>query len=88
MDYVLSLALQVYEDGLCACGQPTILAHHKQNDGWYDAQKVQCHSCAARERATTGNGTDRYVPQPGEKVYTIYTRPGNKPLLTAGVKTS
>lgn len=74
------LALTIYEDGLCSCGQPTILAHHEQNDGWYDAKKKQCHSCAKREASTKPNGNEPYVPMPGEKVYTIYTRPVDKPL--------
>lgn len=77
---MLTLALTLYEDGLCACGHPLVLAHHPDNDGWYDAHKLQCHSCAARERATAGSGTDPYVPQPGEKVFTQYTRPADKPL--------
>ena len=57
-----------------------MLAHHPDNDGWYDPVKTQCHSCAARERATQGSGKDPYQPQPGEKVATIYTRPDDKPL--------
>lgn len=80
-DYLLTLTLTVYEDGLCGCGQPMNLAHHPQNDGWYEAHKTQCHSCASRERATAGNGKDAYTPEPGEKVWTTYERPDNKPLL-------
>jgi hypothetical protein len=79
-DYVLSLALTIYEDGLCSCGQPLILAHHPDNDGWYEAHKTQCHSCAAREIATQGTSKEQYVPQPGERVYTTYERPAHKPL--------
>lgn len=79
-DYVLTLALTIYEDGLCSCGQPMAVAHHEDNDGWYDAKKTQCHSCAKREAATQGNGKDPYKPVPGEKVYTVYTRPASKPL--------
>lgn len=77
---MLALALTIYEDGLCSCGQPVVLAHHEDNDGWYDAHKRQCHSCAAQERATSGPGSDPYVPQPGEKLWTTYTRPASKPL--------
>ena len=77
---MLALALTIYEDGLCSCGQPTVLAHHEQNDGWYDAAKVQCHSCAAREHATRANGSEPYQPMPGERLYTRYTRPDSKPL--------
>ncbi|WP_275779712.1 hypothetical protein [Paenarthrobacter sp. Y-19] len=79
-DYVLTLALTIYEDGLCGCGQPAAIAHHPDNDGWYDAHKIQCHSCAARERATTGAGTQPYKPDPGEKVFTSYERPEDQPL--------
>lgn len=79
-DYLLALALTIYEDGLCGCGQPVIIAHHPDNDGWYDAKKTQCHSCASREMATAGTGKDAYTPLPGEKVSTKYTRPDNKPL--------
>lgn len=76
----MTLALTVYEDGLCSCGQPVILAHHPDNDGWYDAEKVQCQSCASRERATSGTGSEAYHPMPGEKVHTRYSRPADKPL--------
>ena len=79
-DYPLTLALTVYEDGLCGCGQPMALAHHPDNDGWYDAHKTQCHSCAARDLATAGSSNEPYTPAPGEKVYTEYTRPESKPL--------
>lgn len=75
-DYVLALALTIYEDGLCACGQPMVVAHHPDNDGWYKAHKAQCQSCAAKER--TGAGAT--PPEPGEKVYTTYDRPSSKPL--------
>lgn len=87
-DYVLMLALTTYEAGLCACGQPVVLAHHEANDGWYEAHKTQCHSCAARERATQPGGNSPYVPQPGEKVYTTYARPADKPLPERGATTS
>lgn len=79
-DYMLALALTIYEDGLCSCGHPLVLAHHPDNDGWYEAHKKQCHACAARERATQGSGGDAYVPTPGERVSTRYTRPADKPL--------
>lgn len=74
------LALTIYEDGLCSCGQPTIIAHHEDNDGWYDAKKKQCHSCAKKEAATQPNGKEPYQPMPGEKLFTVYTRPPHKPL--------
>lgn len=74
------LALTIYEDGLCQCGQPVSIAHHPDNDGWYDAKKSFCNSCAARERATSGSGSETYKPEPGENVFTKYTRPAHKPL--------
>lgn len=70
------LALQVYEDGLCGCGHPTILAHGDENDGWFKAHKTQCQSCAAQERATAGNKNEQYVPAPGEKVFTSFDAQG------------
>lgn len=79
-DYLLSLALEIYTDGLCGCGQPAILAHHPDNDGWYDTKKIQCKSCSSREMATQGTSNNPYEPSPGEKVYTVYTRPESKPL--------
>ena len=81
LDYMLMLALTVYEDGLCACGQPIVLAHHPDNDGWYTAHKVQCKSCASRELATSGSG---YKPAPGEKMRITYDRPADKPLRQIG----
>jgi hypothetical protein len=57
-----------------------ILAHHEDNDGWYGTTKVQCHSCAARERATKGTSKEPYEPAPGERIATSYTRPATKPL--------
>lgn len=81
---MLSLALTVYEAGLCKCGQPMIFAHHPDNDGWYDAKTSQCHSCAAQEIATAPSGNEPYKPDPGEKMYTVYTRPAHKPLPPVG----
>jgi hypothetical protein len=75
------LALTIYEDGLCKCGQPVILAHHEDNDGWYTAHATQCHSCAARERAS--KPTKGAEPTPGQQWYTTYDRPADKPLKRA-----
>ncbi|MDJ0321826.1 hypothetical protein [Pseudarthrobacter sp. PS3-L1] len=69
-DYILQLALTKYEGGLCSCGQPMILAHDKDNEGWYEPHKTYCYSCAARETATQGDGKNPYKPEPGERVYT------------------
>lgn len=70
------LALTIYEAGLCSCGHPMVIAHDPDNDGWYDTHKVQCHSCAKRELATRGDGTNPYVPEPGEKVHTVFDADG------------
>ena len=75
------LALEVYEDGLCSCGQPTILSHGDENDGWYEAHKIQCQSCATQERATSGSSGNPYVPEPGEKVYTSFDAKGKAEAL-------
>ncbi|MDR4533209.1 hypothetical protein [Glutamicibacter sp. PS] len=80
-DYLLSLALTVYEDGLCSCGHPVELAHHPDNDGWYEAHQKICHACAARERATKGTEKNPHRAEPGERVYTTYDRPAGKPLV-------
>lgn len=76
-DYVLTLVLTKWEQGLCSCGQPIAVAHHPDNDGWYDPKVTQCHSCAEMERHT---GSKDYRPDAGEKLSTKYTRPGSKPL--------
>lgn len=75
-DYLLTLAYTIYEDGLCACGQPRVISHHTDNDGWYEIKKAECFSCAAQERATAGSGNTPYTPAPGEKVYTIFNSEG------------
>lgn len=78
---MLMLALEIYEDGLCSCGQPLVVAHDPDNDGWYESHKVQCQSCAAQERATTGSGGDSYVPTPGEKIFTSFDSAGKAAAL-------
>jgi hypothetical protein len=70
------LALTIYEEGLCSCGHPLILSHDELSEGWYNVLKPTCQSCAAQERATTGNKGNPYVPSPGEKVYTIFDAEG------------
>lgn len=54
-DRKLMLAYQQYLDSLCqgGCGQPKRLAHHPDNDGWYDVdgERVVCHACTALRRA-------------------------------------
>lgn len=74
LDYTLTLTLEKYEAGLCSCGNPTIIAHHPDNDGWYDVTARQCHACAEIERASDA----KKKPEPGTKVTATYSR--TKPL--------
>ena len=74
-DYLLTLAYEKWEEGLCSCGQPAVIAHHPDNDGEYDIERVQCHACAALDQANKGR-----EPEPGEKSWAQYTRPTWKPL--------
>ena len=57
---VLALALQFYEDGLCAgCGLPASRAHNADMEGWYTPVTTKCWACAAREaeaEAAAGQG--------------------------------
>jgi hypothetical protein len=78
---MLMLALEVYEDGLCGCGHPLVVAHDPDNEGWYEVHKPQCQACASQERATTGTGGNPYVPTPGEKVYTALDVEGKAAAL-------
>lgn len=54
-DRKLMLAYKMHLNSLCpgGCGQPRRLAHHPDNEGWYDvdADRVVCHACTALERA-------------------------------------
>lgn len=53
-DRALLVAYQLYRESLCdGCGQPKHLAHHPDNDGWYDVapDPVQCHACTALAKA-------------------------------------
>lgn len=48
------LAYRLYLDSLCSgCGEPKHLAHHPDNDGWYetDPDPVVCHACTALAKA-------------------------------------
>ena len=46
-DQALLIALEQYEAGLCACGQPRVVAWHSEMDGWYDGEQIVCHACSA-----------------------------------------
>lgn len=43
------LGHRAYLDTLCpgGCGQPRDLAHHWDNEGWYEATPTVCHACTA-----------------------------------------
>lgn len=52
-DRALMLAYRMFLDSICdGCGQPKSLAHHPDNDGWYEVapQRVICHACTAIRR--------------------------------------
>lgn len=48
-DRALMLALQLYESGLCRCGQPRKRAWHPDMSGYYDEKFYQCHACSAQQ---------------------------------------
>lgn len=52
-DRALLLAYQLYRSSLCTgCGQPKHLAHHPDNDGWYETgEPIVCHACTALAKA-------------------------------------
>lgn len=66
-DRKLMLAYRMYLDSLCpgGCGQPKRLAHHPDNDGWYevdDEQVVVCHACTALEQAAKDGSSEQVKP--------------------------
>lgn len=60
---------------MCDCGHPRNICQHWDNDGWFTVETTQCHAKAAIERFS-----DKRTPEPGELIYTTYTRPATKPL--------
>lgn len=60
---------------MCDCGHPRNICQHWDNDGWFTVETTQCHAKAAIERFS-----DKRTPEPGELIYTTYTRPASKPL--------
>lgn len=65
LDFVLTTALELYEDSLCpgGCGVPLDEAHAAENDGRYERRTVTCYACAAN---TPGKD---HKPAPGELPY-------------------
>jgi hypothetical protein len=45
-DRALMLALQMYEDSLCRCGEPRARAWHIDMDGWYEKTDHTCTACS------------------------------------------
>ena len=76
-DHLLTFAYTLYLAGMCSCGHPVKLCQHPDNDGWFEARTVICHSRAAVDAST---GKEGYKPEPGELFSTVYTRPADKPL--------
>lgn len=62
----MSLALRIYEDGLCSqCQQPGVLAYDPYNQGEFELMDdVVCLGCEAREM-------EEDQPNPGVKKYVI-----------------
>ena len=77
VDHLLTFAYTLYLAGMCSCGHPTKVCQHPDNDGWFEAKSVVCNAQAEIDRIT---GAEKYKPAPGERFYTEYTRPADKPL--------
>jgi hypothetical protein len=77
VDHLLTFAYTLYLAGMCSCGHPTKVCQHPDNDGWFEAKTVVCNAQAEIDRIT---GAEKYKPAPGERFYTEYTRPADKPL--------
>lgn len=74
---MLEFAYTLYLAGMCECGHPRHICQHWDNDGWFTVETTQCHAKAAIERFTSDA---TYKAEPGELVFTTYTRPASKPL--------
>ena len=76
-DRVLTMALTLYEDGLCGeCGQPRHLAHNPDADGWYASHVVVCAACQATQSAAKNQ--KEHVP--GLKRYAVSILPEGRQL--------
>ena len=72
-DRILAEALQIDEDERCkGCGQYLDESTDDDMDGWYEAETVTCHGCAARDRHTK----EQKEPEPGELVWVRNTYTG------------
>lgn len=75
-DRKLMLAYRMYLDSLCpgGCGQPRALAHHPDNEGWYDVDdhRTTCHACTALRRAEDDGSKE--PTKPVEFLHVIHDR--------------
>lgn len=46
-DRALLLGLDLYESGMCSCGQPKDVAWHELTDGEWEPERAVCHACTA-----------------------------------------
>jgi len=58
LDRALAVALVLYEDSLCRCGQPRERAHNVDNADRYEADGADCQACAAIEDYRREHGGD------------------------------
>lgn len=64
-DRALMLGYREYLGTLCSggCGQPKALAHHWDNDGWFEADdSVVCHACTAIRQAEREDSSEPAKP--------------------------
>lgn len=79
------LGWRMYQSEMCGggCGYPRSVAHHPDNDGWFevrDEDTVTCHACTALRRAQDNEGSKPV--EPVEFAVVAYTRPNDQPLPT------
>lgn len=71
-DRITTLALTVYEDGLCkTCGRPLAECRDPKNDGYYEAKTATCYYQQGTEAwlMEQRRGKKNYQPQPGQLIY-------------------
>lgn len=61
----LTLVYAFYQDGLCACGKPIIVAHDEAQDGWYETKESTCYACKTTEQEK------KEKAEPGSKTYVV-----------------
>jgi len=58
LDRALAVALTLYEDGLCRCGQPRDRAHNPANADHYEVDSTTCYACDAVHDYRQEKGSD------------------------------